>query len=291
MAETAIEKKAPTKLQTLAQAIANRQASFAAVATKYLPAERLVKLAQAALSRQPLLAECTTVSVLEQLMACARLGLEPNEPGGVWLVPFKNKNGTMECQKIIDYRGLIDVARRSGQIAAVHADVRRENDEWEFWIQTDSPTLVHLRHVPAESDRGEIVGVYAVAKLQNGQCHATYLTAAEVETYRARSRAKDAPTWKNDWIAMGCKTACRRMVNLLPKSAEIQVLREELVSEEDDKPVVDITAELTSRTDGIKAKLAAKAAENAPAQGTATDVEGLDAEAEQQEQEEPGAEG
>ena len=228
---TAIVKKSP--VQVLAFTIAQKQSSFASIQTRYLPAERLVKLAQVMVAKTPKLAECSMLSVIDSLMTCARLGLEPSEPGGVWLVPYK-VSGRMICQSIIDYRGLLDVARRSGEIAAVHADLRYAADAWEFAIDTASPVLVKLRHVPSEGERGNVLGAYAIAKLKNGECHAIYLTKEQIEGFRKRSRGADSEysPWVKDWDAMAKKTACRRLVNLLPRTPEVQVLREVLARED-----------------------------------------------------------
>jgi recombination protein RecT len=230
---TAVTKKPHTPAQTLALAIASRQASFAQVATKYLPADRLVKLAQLVISRNPKLAECSTLSVLDALMTCARLGLEPNEPGGVWMVPYRVK-GKMICQAITDYRGMLDLARRSREIAAVHAAVRFEADGWEFAIDTSSPTLVKLRHLPAEGERGDPIGAYFVARLLNGQAQAVYLTREKIEAAKARSMGADSEysPWTRDAESMWCKTAVRRGINLLPRTADMQELREALARED-----------------------------------------------------------
>lgn len=225
--------KTTSPVKTLSLAIEQRRASFASVQTRYLPADRLVKLGQVVATRVPRLAECSLASVLDALMTCARLGLEPHEPGGVWLVPYRIRDRYV-CQAIVDYRGLIDVARRSGEIAAIHADERRAADGWEYAVDTTAPTLIRLRHVPAEGDRGPLVGAYAIAKLRNGECQAVYLTADDLAAIRARSpsaQAEGSP-WVTDPAAMHKKSALRRLVNLLPRTPDLQVLREELVKEE-----------------------------------------------------------
>jgi recombination protein RecT len=212
-----------------------------------------VKLAQLCISRTPLIAQCSTVSVIEALMVCARLGLEPNEPGGVWLVPFKNKDRYV-CTSIVDYRGLIDVARRNTEIHAVHADLRYAADGWEFAIDTTSPTLVRVRHVPAEGERGDVLGAYFIVKLRHGECQAVYLTTDQIESYRGRSRGADSDysPWKRDWAAMACKTACRRGVNLLPRTPEVQLLRE-VLAQEDRQPTpsqpISLVGELPTTDD------------------------------------------
>ena len=249
---TAVPKKPAGPVQTLALAIATRQSSFAQVATKYLPADRLVKLAQLVISRNPKLAECSTLSVLDALMTCARLGLEPNEPGGVWMVPYRVK-GKMICQAITDYRGMLDLARRSREIAAVHSAVRFEADLWDFGIDTGAPTLVKLRHTPAEGDRGEPIGAYFVARLTNGQCQAVYLTREKIETAKSRSMGADSEfsPWQRDPEAMWCKTAVRRGINLLPRTADMQELREAMAREDRQEIEAATQAQTLSAVRGI----------------------------------------
>jgi phage RecT family recombinase len=242
-------------VQRLSGAIAGRMDAFSQVATKYLTADRLVKLAQVVVSRKPELADCSTLSVLESLMTCARLGLEPNEPGGVWLVPFKGN-----CTPIIDYRGLIDVCRRSGDILAVHADIRFDKDRWEYSIDTTGPTMVSLKHSPADGDRGKMLGAFFVVKLRGGECQATYLSTEQIDKFRERSKADRAgfSPWKTDYMAMAIKTVCRRGVNLLPRTPELQVLRAELQREDQDDqdPVIgDLTEGSQDAVDRMLAKI------------------------------------
>lgn len=226
------------KKDTLADLIVSRRDAFAMVATRYLDPDRLVKLAQVVITRIPELGTCSKLSVLECLMTCARLGLEPHEPGGIWLVPFKGV-----CTKIIDYRGMIDVCRRSGEIKAVHTDVHCEHDKFSYVIDTTGDQLVQLRHEPKrDGDRGKVLGVYFAAALKSGGCQAVYLTRQQIDDTMNRSAAvrsgRNTP-WKTDWEAMAKKTAVRRGVNLLPKTPETQQLLSEL-SREDEDDVIDV---------------------------------------------------
>lgn len=229
-AEKPQSSKRPNPQMRLSDTILSRRDAFAAVATKYLPAERLVKLAQLAVSKNPDLVECTTLSVLECLMMCARLGLEPGEPGGIWLVKFKTI-----CTAIIDYRGMIDVARRSGEVVAVAADIRKANDVFHWEIDTTAATMLSIKHKHADGDRGAMVGAYFLARLKSGEYQGAYLSKDEVDTFRKRSKAdaKGFSPWQTDYEAMAMKTACRRGVNLLPKTPELQQLLSELKQEDD----------------------------------------------------------
>jgi len=267
--------------QTLEDIIKSRQGSFADVGTKYMSPERLVKLALVMVSKTPDLKRCSALSVVSELMTCARLGLEPGVEGGRWLIPFKQGKGEevhYEVVGVTDYRGLIDIARRSGEVLAIHADVRHENDLWEFWIDAGGPTLVHLRHRRAEGERGEIMGAYAIVKLRNGEVQAVYLTLAEVNATKARSKSakSEYSPWNTDWPSMARKTAIRRVYNLLPKTPEIQAAREALAEEEERdraEAAIDVTPPPSgsSRAENLKEKLRAKA--GAEAEQPAADPE------------------
>src|SRR5438552_13330063 len=106
------------------------------VAPKHLSPERLMRVALMTISRTPALAECTPHSLLKSFMTATQLGLEVGGPlGEAYLVPYwNNTNGRRfrEAQFILGYRGMISLARRSGQIAYVEAQVVRQGDEFEF---------------------------------------------------------------------------------------------------------------------------------------------------------------
>ena len=141
---TAIQPSQPQQLQqaprragsTLAELIASRRESFAQVATKHYDPDRLVKLAQAALSRNQKLAECTPPSVLLCLMKCAELGLEPDSAlpqRRMWLVPrWNSKLRGMECTYQLDYRAQLQLARDTGMVSSIVASEVRERDEWAY---------------------------------------------------------------------------------------------------------------------------------------------------------------
>ena len=76
--------------------------------------ERFTRMVFTALSSNPTLQECTPQSFLGAMMQSAQLGLEPNTPiGQAYLIPYRN-HGRQECQFQLGYKGLIDLAYRSG---------------------------------------------------------------------------------------------------------------------------------------------------------------------------------
>ena len=92
--------------------------------------------------------------------------------GHAYLVSFNTKRKDAQgkerwvksVQVIIGYKGLIDLARRSGQIVSIAAHEVCENDHFELVYGLDEK----LNHTPAMAERGEVIGFYAVAKLKDG---------------------------------------------------------------------------------------------------------------------------
>lgn len=208
--------------------------SLQAVLPKHVSADRLMKIALGALRTTPRLMECTVESLMGAVLWCAQLGLEPNTPlGHAYLIPFKKK-GKMEVQCIIGFKGMLDLARRSGQIVSIAAHEICENDEFDFAYGLDEK----LEHKPALNNRGDVIAYYAVAKLQGGGYAFEVMSVDQVNAIRDREGSN---AWKDEWdngrptgkrtkasspwwdhpIEMGRKTVIRRLFKYLPISIEL----------------------------------------------------------------------
>jgi len=182
---------------------------------KHVSAERIARIALTAIRSNPKLAECTPQSFLGSLLQASQLGLEVNTPlGQAYLIPYKDV-----CTLVVGYQGMLDLARRSGMVKAIYAHAVRAQDVFDYELGLEPK----LQHKPAEGERGDLTHVYAVARLTGGEPIFTVLTRAEVERFRARSRAKDSGPWVTDYEAMALKTAIRRIFKWLPKSAEMSI--------------------------------------------------------------------
>jgi recombination protein RecT len=179
--------------------------------------DRLLRVALTEVRRNPKLAECTQRSILGSLMIAAQLGLEPGGPlGQFYLVPFKN-HGVSEVTPILGYKGMITLARRSGELASIVARAVYSADYFDFsWGLEDR--LVHRPKL--DGDRGKIIAFYGVARMVNGGVQSAVLSKADVDKYRGRSRASEAGPWVSDYEQMGAKTVIRRMSPYLPLTAE-----------------------------------------------------------------------
>lgn len=188
---------------------------------KHIQVDRLIRVAMTSIQRTPKLLDCDQKSLMAAIMQSAQLGLMPDGVlGEAYLIPFKD-----QVQFIIGYRGLISLARRSGEIVSLAAHCVHQNDVFEFEYGLDEK----LRHVPNMlKDRGEMVAVYAVAKLKDGGHGLEVMSRKDVEGIRNRSQGyksaiqykKDHP-WITDFEQMARKTVLRRLSKYLPVSVEM----------------------------------------------------------------------
>ena len=221
MVETQITRSAPRAmikdkgtLKSLLESEAT-QSMMKNVASKYMTEDRIAKAALLALSRQPKLAQCTTVSFLTSMMKAAQLGLDfSGATGQAYLIPFKN-----ECTLIVGYQGMIEVAYRSKNVEYIDAQLVYENDECIFNLGTD-PKIMHIPYM--DGDRGEVKFGYSVARLKGVSIPKIELMSkAEIMAIKARSRAKDSGPWKTDEPEMMRKTVIRRIFKYLPKTQDV----------------------------------------------------------------------
>jgi recombination protein RecT len=205
-----------------------KKAEICKLIPKQLDADRLLKVAQIAATTTPALLECELPSLIGAIGQCAQMGLEPNTIlGHAYLVPFNTKrkdaNGVEKwvksVQVIIGYKGLIDLARRSGQIISIAAHEVCENDTFNIVYGLNEK----LDHIPKMQDRGAIVGFYAVAKLKDGGHCFEFMSLQQVQEIMRKSQSKgNYGPWKDSFAEMGRKTAIRRLGKYLPLSIEFQ---------------------------------------------------------------------
>jgi recombination protein RecT len=95
-----------------------------------------------------------------------------------------------------------------------------ENDEFDF----EKGMEPYLRHKPAAGDRGKVIKYWAGAVLTNGGKQFEVMSVEDIEQHRDKfSKAKDFGPWKDSPEWMFKKTVLRKLVKLLPKSAQAQL--------------------------------------------------------------------
>ncbi|GGE47917.1 DNA recombination protein RecT [Pullulanibacillus camelliae] len=181
---------------------------------KHMDPDRMARIALTTIRQTPKLLQCEIPSLLGAVMQAAQLGLEPGLIGHCYIIPYGN-----QAQFIIGYKGMIDLARRSGHIESIYAQVVYENDEFEYEFGLD-PKLVHKPLL--DGDRGAFKAAYGVAKYKDGGFHIEVMGKGDIEKIRQRSKASNNGPWKTDYEEMAKKTVIRRMWKYLPISIEIQ---------------------------------------------------------------------
>lgn len=181
--------------------------------------ERFTRMVLSAISVNPKLASCTPQSFLGAMMSAAQLGLEPNTPlGQAYLIPFKN-HGRDEVQFQIGYKGIIDLAWRSGEIADIQAHVVYANDEFEFEYGLDPK----LKHKPAREDPGEAIAVYAMFRTKNGGYGFEVMSMDDVrrhaEKYSQAYKSAYSP-WRSSFDEMAKKTVLKRVLKYAPLKSD-----------------------------------------------------------------------
>lgn len=214
--------------EQIAYLLKQKAPEIAKMLPAHLNAERLMKVAQIAATTTPALAKCDVPSLVGAIGQCAQMGLEPNTVlGHAYLVPFNtkrkdaagNEKWVNSVQVIIGYKGLIDLARRSGQIVSIAAHEVCENDEFELVYGLDEK----LNHKPALGNRGNIIGFYSVAKLVGGGYAFEWMSLHQVHEIMKATQSKGAyGPWKDHFTEMGRKTVIRRLAKYLPLSIEFQ---------------------------------------------------------------------
>jgi recombination protein RecT len=189
---------------------------------KYLTPESMTKVAFLAIRKNPDLARCTPESIYQSIMDAGTLGLEVGGLlGHAHLVPFRNnKKGTMEAQLIVGYSGYINLARRSGEINSVVAQVVYRNDIFDIDLASGKPPV----HKPnLEGDRGEPYLVYCVAFFKDGGFHPEMMTKDDVDKIRKKSKMPDGPAWRDNYWAMALKSCIRKAKKLWPLSTNAAI--------------------------------------------------------------------
>jgi recombination protein RecT len=212
------------------------RAEIAKVLPKHLTAERMIRVALTATMKTPKLLLCTADSLTRCLLDCSALGIEP-DGRRAHLIPFEDrKKGAVIATLIIDYKGLAELAMRSGLVSNIHADVVRENDVFEYDLGEIKTHKIDFRN-----ERGAAYAFYAICRFKDGTVKADVMSVDEVEAIRMRSKSPNEGPWATDPVEMGKKTVFRRLSKWLPLSPEFRDAVEKDDGDDEIKPLVNVT--------------------------------------------------
>lgn len=152
------------------------------------------------------LKKCDPQVVMMEALKAATLNLPINKNlGYAYIVPYKNKPTFT-----IGYKGLIQLAMRSGQYVNLNTGMIYEGMELE------QDYLAGTFKITGHPLSDKVVGYFAYFKLINGFEKALYLSKEEVEAhgkkYSPTYSSKYSP-WKTELDLMGQKTVIRQLLS------------------------------------------------------------------------------
>jgi len=180
----------------------------------HLSVEKFNRVAITVLQNSPDLLKADRSSLFSAIMGAAQLGLLPDQQlGESYFTAFKDK-----VTLIIGYRGLLKLARQSGELSSIYAELVYEADEFSVKAGTDRS----INHVPAwGSDRGKIIGAYAVGVFKDGFTQYELMSIADIEDIRKNAFSRNSGAWTGIGYGEMCrKTVLRRLLKYLPLSVD-----------------------------------------------------------------------
>ena len=218
------DKKEVAQQQDLPTAFIEKlQASWALVLPKVCTPDRFARVALSCIKKNEKLLEALQtkegrMSLAEQFMKCAELGIEP-DGRRAYLIPYKN-----EINLIIDYKGIAELAMRSGFISNIHADKVCENDEFEY-----NMGAVVKHKIDFRKERGNPYAYYSIVTFKDGSKKCEVMSKEEIDKIKERSSAwnawikfKKICPWNTDYDEMAKKTVFKRLAKWIPQSPEMQ---------------------------------------------------------------------
>lgn len=227
-------------IEEVRSALTKMQPQFAMALPKHVSPEKFVRVTLTAVQTNPRLLDADRRTLFASATRAAQMGLLPDGREGA-IVDFKG-----QCQFMPMIGGILKLVRNSGELASMDAQLVYKNDAFTYRPGIDQVP----QHEPDWfGDRGEVIGVYAVARMKDGAAYVEIMSRKDVERVRSVSRAKDSGPWVTWWDEMARKTAIRRLAKRLPLSTDLDG-----VLQADDElfmPVTDAPPQPQADTDGV----------------------------------------
>ncbi len=187
-----------------------------------VPFKNFKNAAIVAVTDNPSILQCNRESVFKAIRTLAGAGLVPDGREAA-IVPFR---GAAQAMPMV--AGLVKIARNSGKISSLWADVVYDKERLEIWVEDGERRWNHVtaegEHIDAMARGGEIRGAYAVAKLTDGTVEFQPMSRDEIEKRRMASANQKGPKptgiWEKWYDEMAKKTVIRNLCKRLPMSAD-----------------------------------------------------------------------
>ena len=189
---------------------------FALALPPQIEPDKFVRVVMTALQQNPPLVTANRQSLYAACMKAAQDGL----------LPDGREAALVMMGDVVTYMpmvsGILKKVRNSGELSSITSQMVHKNDRFRFWIDGDGE---HIDHEPLMfGERGEAIGVYALAKTKDGGIYVEVLDKAQVMAVKGASRAKTGPWTGAFEHEMWRKTAIRRLSKRLPMNTDLETV-------------------------------------------------------------------
>ena len=208
---TAVAKITP--VEEIRKSLSLMQEQFKMALPPQVSPEKFIRVTMTAIQQNPKLSIVTRQSLYAAAMRCAQDGLLPDGREAAFVI-FGEDATYMPM-----VAGILKKVRNSGELASITSQVVHKSDVFRFWIDSEGE---HLNHEPLMfGDRGEAIGVYALAKTKDGAIYIEVMDKAQVLAVKAIAKTKTV--WDGAFAhEMWRKSAIRRLSKRLPMSTDLE---------------------------------------------------------------------
>lgn len=204
------------KVTQLNDYLEGKRSSLIKIAPQGTDVDRIIRVAMFEAVKNERLVQCSPTSVYMALAKACELDLVA---GGVLhrasLVPmWDKKTKGYNAELWIEYTGLMDLVKRSGEVAHFKAEVVYENDDFEHSFDLEKGEV--LRHKKCHDNPGDLLLAYAVCFFKDGQRQVEVMRKDQINKIRKSSRSPDSGPWAQHTEEMWRKTVIRRICKYLP---------------------------------------------------------------------------
>ena len=204
------------KITHLNDYLESKRSSLIKIAPQGTDVDRIIRVAMFETAKNERLVQCSPSSVYMALAKACELDLVA---GGVLhrasLVPmWDKKTKGYNAELWIEYTGLMDLVKRSGEVAHFKAEVVYENDDFEHSFDLEKGEV--LRHKKCHDNPGDLLLAYAVCFFKDGQRQVEVMRKDQINKIRKSSRSPDSGPWAQHTEEMWRKTVIRRICKYLP---------------------------------------------------------------------------
>lgn len=196
--------------------LSRMQPEFKKALPPHISPDKFTRVVMSAVQQNPDVLQADKRSLFGACMKSAQTGLLPDGKEAAITV-YNSKAGKI-AQFMPMIAGILKMARNSGEISTVAAELVYSADQFDYSVVNGRPEMKHKPVIFGE--RGDILGAYACAVLKDGSTMIEVMSKADIEQVRQVSRAKDGGPWTTWWGEMARKTVLRRLSKRLPSSSD-----------------------------------------------------------------------